>query len=343
MSNSTDGDSLANVNQQDKRGRTALMFAAYWGYISCTEILVKAGANVTLKDKSGNTALHWSARSGKFKIVMLLVNIETDIINQTNNFGSSALQIASKERHFGAVKILVNVGANINLADNLGLTALHLAAIKGHLEIVEFLVKARANTSLKTVNGHTPINEAYLKKQTNIVKYLLNHTEVPVNPVLMQIEDMTEFALIMLEEEILIESEDIRRNMYWHDSILHRAVLENKFWHVKIISVALIRRGNSISEQDDDGNTPLHLALENNYTPIAIFLVKKIKISDHGLKNKNGYTVLDLAIKKNSSVVGLLKEHGADENDWTQWYVLIAVSFLILLAIISVSLQMKLL
>ena len=59
------GDNLASVeagaevNTQDNRGCTALMRAAYGGYVDLVNYLLEHGADKELEDKDGNKAIHY--------------------------------------------------------------------------------------------------------------------------------------------------------------------------------------------------------------------------------------------------------------------------------------------
>jgi len=46
-----------NVNAMDKKGKTALMWAANYGHIEVVKFLVKSGADVNIADNKGRTAL----------------------------------------------------------------------------------------------------------------------------------------------------------------------------------------------------------------------------------------------------------------------------------------------
>ena len=49
----------ADVNAFDNNGCTALMRAAYGGYVSLVEELLAAGADKEMVDKEGNKAIHY--------------------------------------------------------------------------------------------------------------------------------------------------------------------------------------------------------------------------------------------------------------------------------------------
>ena len=53
------------IVHQQEFGRTALHFAARWGYLAIATRLLEGGADLTLRDKDGDTALDWARRHGK--------------------------------------------------------------------------------------------------------------------------------------------------------------------------------------------------------------------------------------------------------------------------------------
>jgi len=52
----------ADVNAKDKYGRTALMEAAYWGYVDAVKMLIEAGADIDAKSDQGMTALDFASK-----------------------------------------------------------------------------------------------------------------------------------------------------------------------------------------------------------------------------------------------------------------------------------------
>lgn len=48
----------ANINAQDKEGRTPLAIASYFGFETMVEHLLKKGANPLIRDEEGKTARH---------------------------------------------------------------------------------------------------------------------------------------------------------------------------------------------------------------------------------------------------------------------------------------------
>ena len=59
-----------------------------------------------------------------------------------------------------AVKVAVELGAEVNAANEDGDTALHLAAFHGFKTVVRFLVSQGANLDVKNERGETPLERA---------------------------------------------------------------------------------------------------------------------------------------------------------------------------------------
>jgi uncharacterized protein len=64
----------ANVNDKDKDGKTALIYASEKGNADIVKFLIAQGANVNAKDKDGKTALMYAADKGHTDVVALLKN-----------------------------------------------------------------------------------------------------------------------------------------------------------------------------------------------------------------------------------------------------------------------------
>jgi ankyrin repeat protein len=105
------------------------------------------------------------------------------------------------------------------------------------------------------------------------------------------------------------------------NTILHQAVLENNIEMVVLLLEKMQDSSKNIIDiQNNQGNTPFHLAVNNNYNQIAQILDKagadKTIMNDNGefvedaTKEGNGNTVLHLAVKKNNinEVMSILKK-----------------------------------
>ena len=58
----------ADVNHQDKKGLTAIMYAAAGGHVECLDLLIKSGADVNTSTRGDYTPLSCATMSGVTKI-----------------------------------------------------------------------------------------------------------------------------------------------------------------------------------------------------------------------------------------------------------------------------------
>ncbi|OQO05378.1 hypothetical protein B0A48_09146 [Cryoendolithus antarcticus] len=66
------------VDVPDTQGHTSLMWAAYKGYPSCIDLLLRWGANMYAVDDMGFTALHWALVKGNYACIQELVQYGSD-------------------------------------------------------------------------------------------------------------------------------------------------------------------------------------------------------------------------------------------------------------------------
>ena len=80
-------------------------------------------------DPKVGTLLHLAAAYGCLSVIKLLIDVGIDI-NSRSACGDSALMVAVEEHQSSAVEVLLQVGADIDLRNPVGKTALDLALIQ---------------------------------------------------------------------------------------------------------------------------------------------------------------------------------------------------------------------
>ena len=109
------------------------------------ELLLKNGANIEAETNLGSTSLHFA------------VNIPNG-------------EIASDYEK--AAKILIQMGARLDIKDGDGQAPIHLAVLKRRPSIVEILAKNGVSLKIRNQDGLTPL-ECALKHSLRCVKVLL--------------------------------------------------------------------------------------------------------------------------------------------------------------------------
>ena len=118
----------ADVNIRDKKGRTALMHAAGFGFghmLVINKILI-AGADIDAQDNDLDTALIYGVKYKHPASVSQLLSMGADV-NKTNMLGNTALMLAIKTGYADMVEEILQNGADRNIMNNEGMTALDIA------------------------------------------------------------------------------------------------------------------------------------------------------------------------------------------------------------------------
>jgi len=197
----------ANANDKDDQNCTALHWAAINNHIEIAKFLLIHGASVD--EKGGDlmaTPLHWAARSGHLQMVTLLHKYHADptIIDSQ---GYNALHLAihggypmlalylislgmevdtldPMERtplmwsaYLGnsveCARVLIRMGADVNLVDKTKFTALHWAITSRHMDVAKAIIEAGAKYDIKDEHGKTAFDwietEALKERYNKIV------------------------------------------------------------------------------------------------------------------------------------------------------------------------------
>ncbi|XP_051541622.1 receptor-interacting serine/threonine-protein kinase 4-like [Myxocyprinus asiaticus] len=234
-------DRCASINEVDAQGRTPTHIACHHGQENVVRVLLSRGADIHLKGKDDWTALHLAAWKGHLGIVKLLVKqAGADVDGQTSD-GRTPLHLASQRGQYRVARILVELGANVHLTSDGLHCPLHIAAETGHTSTSRLLVKHGANIQSRTANGCTALHLAAQKGHLPTVKMLLAEGADPQS---------TNHAL---------------------RTPCHLAV-ENS--HCEILRELLQGCPEVAHAQDENGFTPLHLAVRGGYRDIICVLLE---------------------------------------------------------------------
>jgi uncharacterized protein len=187
--------------KDDRRGQTALMWAAAEGHTAVVETLIAAGADVQARVPSGFTPLLFAVREGRLEVVRALLRSGADVneVIPTDGRrrgygggvppgGTTPLLMAVRNAHFELAAALLEAGANPN-ADGPGYTVLHaISAVRrpgvgdndpapegsGTLSSLEFV---------KTLVAHGANVDARMTRRANLNNTRLN--EIGATPFLL--------------------------------------------------------------------------------------------------------------------------------------------------------------
>jgi hypothetical protein len=126
------------------------------------------------------TPLTKAANDGNMERARALIFNRHVDVNRKNEFGKTALMIASYRGGVDMVRLLVKAGANVNLRDRENQTALMIASAEGHLDIVRTLVEADAVVDQSTQDSdETALMMAADGGHLDVFRFLLSRGANP--------------------------------------------------------------------------------------------------------------------------------------------------------------------
>jgi ankyrin repeat protein len=96
----------------------ALLNAAKAGYVEDVQTLVQSGANLNACDNTGVIALHWAAFHAHEEVLRVLIDLGADLEAHDRTGGGTPLHYACSRGNVREAKLLVESGANLNSRDN---------------------------------------------------------------------------------------------------------------------------------------------------------------------------------------------------------------------------------
>ena len=130
----------SKVNQEDKNGNTALIYAEEKGHLGTAEYLRQKMNELN--------ELCAAAEAGHLDIVKTLIEHGADV-NAVAREGWTALLIAADYGHFGIVKTLIEHGADVNAVGKDFMIALLNTTNVAHSDIAEYLIKQKMEAKSK--------------------------------------------------------------------------------------------------------------------------------------------------------------------------------------------------
>lgn len=262
------GNKSINVNLYDQQGYTALKWAIFYNYENTIKLLLKH-ADINTRARVGNwlTAAMVAAGSQHMSaanygnIVKLLLQKPGIKIDMMSRKGNTAFHIAAQSGNHIMIKFLLQIpGIDVNIKNRNLETPLILAARCGCEESVKLLLKVpEININAKNVIGTTALWYACHTENTNILKLLLEFPDIEFHSIYgVKLNDQNE-NLITNKIDELIKKAAV-------------AIAKNDIDTVKSIAKQ-VWLDSAIDEQ---GNTLLHKACQQDAMDIAIFLLQNV-------------------------------------------------------------------
>lgn len=286
----------ANPNLANARGSTPLHLATERHLKPLAELLLgRRSTNVNAKDEDQYTALHWAAQNGDEAITRLLLD-RGAAINEVDGQGRTPAHVACQHGQENVIRVLLSRGADVQIKGKDNWTALHLAAWQGHLGIVKLLVKqAGANVNGQTTDGRTSLHLASQRGQYRVARILIelgvdvHRTSAGLNTPLHVAAETGHTSTSRL---LIKHRADIHARNALGLTPLHLASQQGHLATVKM----LIEEGADPYKSSIALHTPYHLAAENGHCEVLKELL--LHCPDAGiLLDNQGLSPLHLAVQ----------------------------------------------
>ena len=164
------------------RSPKPILEAATHGHTPCIVACLRQRGGLfdaNTRDDFGATALHLASRRGHLDVLRYLVEYgEAGVEPVRARNGASPAHDAAATGNLACLRYLVaHTACSAHDRDNNSATPIHWATQMGHLDVVRWLVdEADARLDAKTKSGVTPIHFAAAKNQLAVLEYLVDMT-----------------------------------------------------------------------------------------------------------------------------------------------------------------------
>jgi len=220
-------------------------------------------------------------------VQMILAGFDVDFheLGQT-----PPLIFAIKYHQKEIIDTLLLYGADANIRDKNGDTPLHIALEFGHEETITTLLRYGADAGIQNHNGFSAFDIA---SEHN--KHVIGSTLSLINTRPYNLFEAARAGDLNRLVHSFKNYQQLFQQNKDGQSLLHLAILSN---NIKVV-VYLLNKGLDIDKEDNDGLTPLTLAMSHKrYLNIALLLLERHASIEH--TSKNDHTALSIAIRNNN-------------------------------------------
>ncbi|MDR2742605.1 MAG: ankyrin repeat domain-containing protein [Treponema sp.] len=261
----------ASTEAANATGETPLFVAVKADSASTVQALINAGSSTAGRDSLGNTALHAAVRWNAPRAAEALITAGVDINAHAMN-GKTPLHDAVRLGIVSVETLLIRYGADPEVRDNDGNTPLMEGVMMGYTPVIERLTDAGADPSIRNGYGDTPLHIAVTMDRIDIVNQLLSFgCSIHAK----NSRGKTPFRIALNTSNRMVSTLLTKDRIYITDdegrSPLHIAVLDGA---APTVIQTIIDQGGRVSGIDAEGRTPLRIAADMNNWEAARLLAE---------------------------------------------------------------------
>lgn len=254
-------------------------------------------------------ALWYGIFYNRSKILKILIELGINI-DRTGINKNSHLHLSAYEGNYNQVKLLVKNGACVNRMNLFKETPLHKAVLSENKKVVKYLLKNNAKVNVRDIKNQTPLHKAAINGSFQLVDCLLKYKS-KLDPRDVEGQTPLHHAVSNGHLEIVIylicAGADCKAVDKFQTSPLHLCALRGLF----DIAEFLMNHGAEIEAVDKDNDTPLHISTMCGFSKIVNSLLSRG--ANLEATSKKGLTPLHVAILAGQyEIFWMLIEKGAD-------------------------------
>lgn len=282
-----------SLSAQDNEGNTIMHYVTLGktkkNSTNVCKFLLEEGAILSIKNNENRTPYHLAVINQLYEILEMMLTMNSNGVLVQDENGHTPLQIAMDKNYEDIFLLLIDNSVNPFEKDFNGRTIIHNAILKGGIELAEIVLSS---------------NKSFRGEANRIISYqeglgyqdILNYTALHL-AVEKGFEELLNLILTFKNCNTTTQRKckdlELKTANYYDDTILHGAVRGGKSTILKKLLDHFEDHDSYIDLQNKDGQTPLHLAVQDGRTEmVESLLFKKANVT---IKDKNDLHPLGLA------------------------------------------------
>jgi len=293
---------------KDGLGNTILHYAAEWNLVNAIPSILRAGLSIETQNATGQTPLFMAIRTDSPSTIRVLVENSANL-NARDSQGNSALHAAIRWNALNSAAYLISSGIDINSYSLNGNTPLHDAVAFGMSDIETLLITSGANLDVRNVDGNTPFMEAVKGAQLGSIEKLARNGS---DPSARNIRGDTPLHIAVGMENIELTNILLRMGASIHARNTRNITPFHVSLSVSPRMVSALLSGGRINNNDDSGNSALHIAVQERASGdiIRAIIAQGARLNT---VDSNGKTPLRISVDLELwQTVKLIADAGAD-------------------------------
>ncbi|KAL9622121.1 MAG: hypothetical protein Q9160_003464 [Pyrenula sp. 1 TL-2023] len=270
------------VDRSFQKGQTALHHAAANEDPTFAQLLLAAHADVACSDDNGVTPLHVAVMNGHEGVARILISHGARVA-QTSQI---SITTAVDTGNLAVIKLLLDNGAPVHVKSNTAETLFDQALRLGRLDITEFLVRQGCFRMPGLMNAGPTARQRIENSNQLEDEFILRVFS----------GDTSGIKSLLQERPTTVDQEDL-------DEALCIAAARG---YTDLVILLLINEANG-NRKDSSGRTALHHAMQHWHPEVAFLLIKRG--ADPCLEDDNGSTPVDIAIHRGLMGLPFIQRH----------------------------------